>query len=198
MAASEKEKMLSGAWYNPRDPELLALYFQARKRLRQWHDLPATDLKERAEILSALLGEMGAGVWIEAPFHCDYGRFIRIGENSFLNGNCFLLDDNFIDIGKNCLLGPNVQIYTAIHPLSAADRIVPEADRETGAPVYRTRSEGVRVGDNVWLGGNSVLLPGVRIGDGTTVGAGSVVTKDIPPGVLALGNPCRVVREIGS
>ncbi|MFD2202284.1 sugar O-acetyltransferase [Shivajiella indica] len=191
MQLSEKQKMLAGEPYNSRDPELLERYHVARKLLLEFNHMDSRNLERKSAILGSLLGEVGEGVWIEAPFYCDYGENIRIGKNSFLNFNCLLLDDNLISIGKNALIGPNVQIYTAGHPLSAKDRIIADPEER-----YLTLSKPVSIGDNVWIGGNTLIMPGVNIGSNVTIGAGSIVTKDIPDNSLAIGNPCRVVREI--
>lgn len=189
---TEKEKMLRGEPYDSRDPELIALYHRARKLLKAFNALDSDEMAERDRLLTELLAGKGQGVWIEAPFFCDYGAHISIGRNTFVNVNCMLLDDNFITIGENGLLAPYVQIYTALHPLKASERIIQTGDGMR----YRTSSKPVHIGDNVWIGGNTVILPGVRIGHNVTIGAGSVVTKDIPDNVLAYGNPCRVVQHL--
>ncbi len=188
---TEKQKMLRGEHYNPRDPELLEVYHKARRLTRQFNNLDSEKMQEREGILSRLLGYKGPNVWIEAPFFCDYGENISIGENTFININCMFLDDNKITIGKDGLIAPYVQIYTANHPLNASERI-PEG---TG-PRYILSTRPVTIGDRVWIGGNSVILPGVTIGDNVTIGAGSMVTKDIPDDVLAFGNPCRVIKKL--
>ncbi|QBA64014.1 sugar O-acetyltransferase [Muriicola soli] len=126
------------------------------------------------------------------PFYCDYGENISIGANTFVNTNCIFLDNNKITIGKNGLLAPYVQIYTAIHPLIASERIVGEGDETR----YLTSTKPVSIGDNVWIGGNTVIFPGVTIGDNVTIGAGSVVTKNIPDQVLAFGNPCEIKKKL--
>ena len=189
---TEKEKMLRGEFYNSRDPELLEIYHRARKLLKAYNNLDSELSAEREAILQELFAFSGSGVWIEAPFFCDYGENISIGENTFINTNCMLLDNNKITIGKNGLIAPYVQIYTASHPLQASERIV-ELDNK---PAYLTYAKPVTIGDNVWIGGNSIILPGVTIGDNVTIGAGSVVTKDIPANVLASGNPCKVIRAL--
>ena len=189
---TEKEKMLEGLPYNSRDRDIIAMYHRARKLFREYNRLNSENKKRQNEILSQLLNFKGEGVWIEAPFFCDYGENISIGENTFINANCFFLDNNRITIGKNGLLAPYVQIYTAGHPLSAQERIF---ERE-GNTHYVTFAKPVVIGDNAWIGGNTVILPGVTIGDNVTIGAGSVVTKDIPDNVLALGNPCKVVKQL--
>jgi len=189
---TEKEKMLNGEYYNSRDTELLKMYHRARKLLKIYNNLDSELLNERERILSELLANKGSGVWIEAPFFCDYGSNISIGQNTFVNTNCMFLDNNIIAIGKNGLIAPYVQIYTAIHPLSASERIV---ENDAGSH-YLTASKPVLIGDNVWIGGNSVIFPGVTIGNNVTIGSGSVVTKSIPDNMLAFGNPCQVKKEI--
>ena len=189
---TEKEKMLNGESYDTRDPELLEMYHKCRALIHRYNNLDSRELDERKNILLELLGSIGEGVWIETPFFCDYGENISIGKNTFVNINCMFLDDNYIKIGKNGLIAPYVQIYTAIHPLKASERIVQDEDDSR----YLTSTKPVVIGDNVWIGGNSVILPGVTIGDNVTIGAGSVVTKDIPSNTLAFGNPCKVVKEL--
>jgi len=185
--------MLAGLSYNSRDAELLERYHLARDLLQQYNRLDSRNLQERERLLTALLGEKAAGVWIEAPFFCDYGEHIFIGKKTFVNTNCIFLDDNTIRIGENGLIAPYVQIYTANHPLRAADRILQD---ETSGATYRTSSQPVHVGNNVWIGGNTVIMPGVTIGNNVTIGASSLVTKDLPDDVLAFGNPCRVVQQL--
>lgn len=189
---SEKEKMLNGEYYNSRAPELIALYHKARKLLHEYNHLSPERMEERDRILSQLLEYKGNGVWIEAPFFCDFGENITIGDGTFVNTNCIFLDDNKITVGGNSLIGPYVQIYTAGHPLKAGERIVTENEQTR----YLTSTKPVTIGENTWIGGNSVILPGVTIGSNTTIGAGSVVTKDIPASVLAFGNPCKVIKAL--
>lgn len=189
---TEKEKMLKGLSYNSRDPELLAMYHNARKLLKQYNNLDSEDTNERDQILKDLLGLKGSGVWIEAPFFCDYGENIFIGKNTFVNTNCMFIDNNTITIGKNGLIAPFVQIYTATHPINASERIISTKNKTH----YQTFTKHVWIGDNVWIGGNSIIFPGVTIGNNVTIGAGSVVTKDIPDNVLAYGNPCVVKKHL--
>ncbi|WKN30334.1 sugar O-acetyltransferase [Porifericola rhodea] len=189
---TEKEKMLKGEPYNSRDAELIKMYHKARKLLKAYNMLDSELGQERERILSELFGVKGEGVWIEAPFFCDYGENISIGSHTFVNTNCMFLDNNTITIGENGLIAPYVQIYTAKHPIKASDRIVKNGSQSS----YITSAQAVKIGDNVWIGGNSVVFPGVTIGDNVTIGAGSIVTNDIPDNVLAVGNPCRVVREL--
>ncbi len=185
--------MLAGELYDSRDPEILTRYHEARKLLKIYNGLDSDLSEEREQILTALLKHKGDRIWIEAPFFCDFGENISIGDNTFINMNCVFLDSNFITIGKNGLIAPNVQIYTASHPIKASERIVDDGDGKR----YLTSAKPVHIGDNIWIGGNSVILPGVTIGHNVTIGAGSVVNKDLPDHVLAVGNPCKVVREIG-
>lgn len=194
IAMTEKEKMLQGLPYNSRDAELLEWYHQARSLLQQYNQLDSKAAIERQETLQKLFGELGQGVWIETPFFCDYGQLISIGDNTFVNTNCIFLDNNQITIGKNCLIAPYVQIYTAYHPLKASERII--KNPVVGSASYHTQSKAVSIGDNAWIGGNTVIMPGVNIGNNVTIGAASVVTKDIPDNVLALGNPCKIIKAI--
>ncbi|HQX52778.1 MAG TPA: sugar O-acetyltransferase [Planctomycetaceae bacterium] len=180
----EKEKMLAGELYDALDPELVA----ARERARDLcHDLNATREREqdiRRGILTELFGSGGDSVWMQPPFYCDYGSNIFLGDRVYFNFNCVILDVCEVRIGNFCFFGPAVQIYAATHPLNAQRR----RTQEFGRPVS--------MGSDIWVGGGSIICPGVTIGSNTVIGAGSVVTKDIPDGVVAVGNPCRVVREI--
>ena len=193
---SERERMLAGEFYDSRDPELLAAAHRARALLARYNAIPSTDAAARRDLLVRLLGGVGDGVWIEPPFFCDYGAQVVIGANTFINTNCVLLDSAAIRIGANVLLGPGVQLLTAFHPLRAADRLPADWDPASGQARYRTRAAPIAIGDDVWVGAGTLVMPGVTIGAGTTIGAGSLVTGDIPPGVLAFGQPCRVQREL--
>lgn len=188
---TEKQKMLNGERYNCADPELQERWFVAKELLRRYTLVDLRDTAAAEAILDELLGSRGTGVSIAAPFFCDYGEYISIGNNTEINGNCVFLDCNRIEIGSNVLIGPAVQLYAASHPLRLADRL-PQA----GETFLSVESAPITIEDGVWIGGGSIVLPGVRIGMGSVIGAGSVVTKDIPAGVLALGNPCRVIRNI--
>ncbi len=189
---TEKEKMLSGDYYDSRDPELIKIYHKARKLLNAYNTLESDLIQEREKILTELFESKGPGVWIEMPFFCDYGENISIGKNTFVNTNCMFLDNNKITIGENGLIAPFVQIYTANHPLKASERIVEKGNESR----YLTSTKPVTIGDNVWIGGNSIIFPGVIIGNNVTIGAGSVVTKSIPDNVFAFGNPCKVIKEL--
>lgn len=196
MNMTEKEKMLAGLPYNCGDGQLLSRWHRAKALLLEYNTTPSTDREKLDRILSELLGGRGKNLWITAPFFCDYGENIFIGDNSEINHNCVFLDCNTITIGKNALIGPAVQIYTAFHPLKASDRLQTRPC-ESGDMIFcTTQSAPITVGDNVWIGGGSILLPGVVIGDNAAIGAGSLVVKSIPPDTLAYGNPCVPVRAL--
>ena len=192
----QRERMLAGESYDSRDPELLALAHHARARLAEFAAIASTDGAARRRALEHLLGGVGDGVWIEPPFFCDYGAHIFVGPQSFINVNCVFLDSAEIRVGANVLIGPGVQLLTVSHPLRAADRVVPLSAEQAGTAPYRTHARPITIGDEVWLGAGSIVLPGVTIGAGTTIGAGSLVTTDIPARCLALGQPCRVQRDL--
>ena len=182
---AEREKMLAGEWYVSADPDLVAARVRARQ-LVQRYNATAPDLIARADrraILELLLGACGDSVTIEPPFHCDYGDNITLGDEVFINFQCVFLDCAAITIGAQAQLGPSVQLYTATHPMDAAERA---SGIEAAHPIT--------IGARAWIGGGTIVLPGVTIGADTVVGAGSVVTRDLPPGVVAVGNPCRVLR----
>jgi maltose O-acetyltransferase len=183
---SEKDKMLGGELYDPLDPQLSAERRQARLLFKALNDTRDDELDERARLIRALIPAAGRDLWIEPPFYCDYGSNIRLGDKVFFNFNCVVLDVAPVLIGSGVLFGPAVQIYAGTHPLSARER---RAGLESGRPV--------EIGDEVWVAGGAIICPGVRIGARSVIGAGSVVTRDIPEGVFAAGNPCRVVREVG-
>lgn len=181
----EIDRMLSGGPYSPADAELAAFRLRARSLARRFNDSSDHDSGERDRILGELLGFLGRGVFIEPPFRCDYGSNISIGDGSYLNFDCVILDCHRVTIGRRVLLGPGVHLYAATHPIDAGERAL---GPENSAPIA--------IGDDVWVGGRAVVLPGVTIGARTTVGAGSVVTRDLPEGVVAAGNPCRILRRL--
>jgi maltose O-acetyltransferase len=182
---SEKQKMLAGELYRV-DAELAAAQLRAERLLRAYNATTAADLEQRAALLSALLGAIGADSVIRPPFHCDYGTHIRIGRGCLLNFGCVFLDVAAIEIGDACQIGPQVQILTADHPRDAAQR---REGYESGKPIT--------VGANVWIGGGAILLPGIRIGEDAIIGAGSVVTRDVAAGATVSGNPARVAKKEG-
>ena len=176
--------MLSGELYDPFDPELVAGRERARDLCAALNATREAETGERRRILKMLFGKGGDTVWMQPPFFCDYGTNIELGERVFFNFNCVVLDVCRIRIGDFTLFGPAVQIYTPMHPFNAEQR----RREEFGKPVD--------IGQDVWVGGGAIILPGVHIGSRTVIGAGSVVTRDVPEGVFAAGNPCRVIREI--
>ena len=182
---TERERMLSGQLYDAGDETLTAARGRAKRLTWRYHQLDPTDWDSRTQILQELLGHLGEDSWIEPPFRCDYGTQISIGDHFFANYDCIFLDVAPITIGNQVMFGPRVCLYTAGHPLDAATR---NTGLEFGKPIA--------IGDDVWLGGNVVVLPGVTIGAGTVVAAGSVVRRDLPPHVLAAGSPCQVLRPI--
>jgi maltose O-acetyltransferase len=181
---TERQKMLAGELYDPLDPELVAARELARDLCQALNATRERAQEERRRILRALFGTGGDTVWMQPPFFCDYGANIELGTRVFFNFNCVVLDVCPVRIGDYTLLGPAVQIYTALHPFDAGLR----RRQEFGRPVD--------IGADVWVGGGAIICPGVRIGSQAVIGAGSVVTRDIPDGVFAAGNPCRVVRRL--
>lgn len=181
---TEHQRMLAGELYDPMDPELVRARAHARNLCQALNAAREAQEDERRQILRDLFGAGGDTVWMQPPFFCDYGSNISLGERVFFNFNCVVLDVCPVRIGSFTLFGPAVQIYTPLHPFNAERR----RHEEFGKPV--------EIGSDVWVGGGAIILPGVRIGSRAVIGAGSVVTRDIPEGVFAAGNPCRVVREI--
>ena len=184
---SEKEKMLAGQLYTALDTELGEMNMKAQMLLHAFNISRPVEKIERDKIIRNLFGHIGSNFDVKPPFFCDYGIHILAGDNLFINYDCAIVDCNFVRLGHNVLLGPKVQIYTANHPFLPEER---KAGLEMASPVS--------VGDDVWIGGGAIICPGVSIGSGTTIGAGSVVTRDVPANVLAVGNPCRVIRELSS
>lgn len=191
---TEREKMLAGELYNCGDPELLSQWHKAKNLIRTYNQLHSADETGKITLLKKLLGGFGKNLWITPPFYVDYGNNIYLGNNCEVNMNCTFLDDNTITIGDYALIAPNVQIYTAFHPTNAVQRFG-ESQQDGSFEFCKTRTAPVKIGNCVWIGGGSIILPGVSIGDNCVIGAGSVVTKSIPANTIAFGNPCRVVRE---
>lgn len=192
---TEREKMLAGMPYDCGDGELLKQWHKAKDLMRDYNRTDSADRQKKDKILDEMLGGRGKNLWITAPFYVDYGNNIFFGDNCEVNMNCTFLDDNIIRIGDNALIAPNVQIYTAFHPLNPQERFGPPK-HDGSFEFCITKTAPVVIGDNVWIGGGVIILPGVTIGDDVVIGAGSVVTGDIPDRVVAYGNPCRVIRRI--
>ncbi|WP_349947611.1 sugar O-acetyltransferase [Lacrimispora sp. BS-2] len=182
---NQKERMLAGlpykAWLDGLSEERMA----NKLKIYQYNQLRPDEEEKMEGLIRSILGKAGKDVHMEAPFHCDYGTNIEVGDYFFANYNCVILDVGKVIIGDNVMFAPNVSIYTAGHPIHPDSR---NSGYEYGIPVT--------IGNNVWIGGNVIINPGVTIGNDVVIGAGSVVTKDIPDRVVALGNPCRVVRQI--
>ncbi|PPV08045.1 nodulation protein [Xanthomonas bromi] len=178
---TEKQKMLAGELYSAADAQLQADQAAAAEWMMRYNATTAQPSAQRHALLVERLAEVGAGAVIRSPFHCDYGYNIRLGAGVFLNFNCVILDICEVHIGDGTQIGPGVQIYAADHPRDAAGRA-------SGLEFGRA----IRIGRNVWIGGGAILLPGVSIGDDALIGAGAVVTRDVPAGATAVGNPARV------
>lgn len=183
---TEKEKMLAGELYSAVDPVLTAELMVTREVLYEYNSLRPSETRRMKEILKGLFGHVGDDNFIiNQPFRCDYGQQISIGKRFFANFNFTVLDEAPVTIGDDCFIGPNVSIYTACHSTDPVER---NSRQEWAEPVT--------IGHNVWIGGSVTILPGVTIGDNVTIGAGSVVTRDIPSNSIAVGNPCKVIRQI--
>ncbi|WP_272509032.1 sugar O-acetyltransferase [Clostridium ganghwense] len=181
---TEKEKMLAGEFYQAFDKELVEERNYAKKLCHKFNMTDPSEQEKKIEILKKLF-RTDKSCWIEPPFYCDYGYNIKIGENFYANHGCIILDVNEVKIGNNVLLAPGVKISTATHPIDPVERA---KGNEYALPI--------EIGDNVWIGAGAIIVPGVKIGANTVIGAGSVVTKDIPENVVAVGNPCKVIRKI--
>lgn len=182
---TEKEKMLANELYNHKDAELTKERNHAYELTLRYNQTKDDESELRTSILQELCGKVGENVVIKPPFQCDYGYNLLLGDNVFMNYGCAILDCNVVEIGDNVLLAPNVQIYAAYHPTDYKVRL---EDLE-----YADR---IKIGDNSWIGGGSIILNGVTIGKNVVIGAGSVVTKDIPDNTIAVGNPCKVIKKI--
>ncbi|MDY7394135.1 sugar O-acetyltransferase [Aureibaculum sp. 2210JD6-5] len=182
---SEKEKMLAGELYNPNDKELIAERHKARLLFRKINQIANNDTKLTNNLFRELFGKAGKGLFIEPPFYCDYGYNIKVGNQVFMNYNCCILDVAEVNIGDRVMFGPNVQLYTATHPLDAKTRAS-----------WLEFAKPISIGNDVWIGGGAIVCPGVTIGNGAVIGAGAVVTKDVPDNVLVGGNPAKIIKEI--
>lgn len=182
---NQKERMLAGLPYKAWMDGLSEERLENKKKIYKYNNLEPGNFEAQDRLIKEILGKTGKNINIEAPFHCDYGYNIEVGENFFANYNLTILDVGKVKIGDNAQIAPNVSIYTAGHPVHPDSR---NSGYEYGI--------AITIGDNVWIGGNTCILPGVTIGNNVVIGAGSVVTKDIPDNVIAAGNPCRIIRKI--
>lgn len=183
---TEKDKMLAGELYDANyNEDLIKERFKVQDLCFEYNNIKPSDFEKRNNILKNILGDMKERCIIEQPFWCDYGYNIKVGENFYANHNLVILDGNTVEFGDNVFIGPNSGFYTAGHPIDATLR--------NNGLEYAKK---IKVGNNVWFGGNVVVLPGVTIGDNCVIGAGSVVNKDIPSNSIAVGNPCKVIKKI--
>jgi maltose O-acetyltransferase len=183
---TEKEKMLSGMVYSAIDDQLLKELNEVKEIIHEYNALKPSQTLRRFQILKDLLGHVADDeIIVNQPFYCDYGKQIRVGKRFFANFNLTILDEARVTIGDDCFIGPNVSIYTACHSTDPVER-----------NTRREWAEPVTIGDNVWIGGSVTILPGVTIGSNVTIGAGSVVIRDIPDNVVAVGNPCKVIKNL--
>ncbi len=183
---TEWQKMQDGEIYNDFDQDLFYRRVEAKKLFRAYNRLADDQIDERNGILQRLFRSVGRNVWIEPDFRCEFGKNIIIGNDVYINFGCVILDCGIVSIGNSTLIGPNVGLYSGNHAIDAGERII-------GGLVPKP----ISIGNRVWICGNVNVVPGVTIGDNTIIGAGSVVTHNIPSGVIAAGNPCRVLRKIG-
>ena len=192
---TEFEKCMAGEpFIGERDPQIMEMTLRTKRLLAEFNatDLAAT--ARRQELLRDMLGHVGQAVHVDMDFHCEYGRNIFVGDRVIINMNCTFVDNHRIDIGNNVLIASNVQIYTATHSTRVGERMA--GPQDGGGVACYTLARPVRIEDGAWIGGGAILLPGVTIGRNSVVGAGSVVTRSIPANCVAVGNPCRVIRQI--
>ena len=191
---TELEKCLSGEVFNGSDNELVAMTLNAKRLLKELNNADYADVALKKSILQKLFGKIGENVHIDIDFHCEYGKHILIGNKVVINMNCTFVDNNIIEIGNNVLIASNVQIYTATHSTKVHERMVDE--QEKGTEICKTYALPIKFCDGAWIGGGAIILPGVTIGENSVIGAGSVVTHSIPDNCVAVGNPCRVIKQI--
>ncbi|MDR2981554.1 MAG: sugar O-acetyltransferase [Puniceicoccales bacterium] len=193
---TEYQKCLDGEFFNGSDKELADMTLRTKRLLVKLNTLDYADAEQKERILRDIFGHLGNHVYVDIDFHCEYGKNIFIGNKVIINMNCTFVDNNRIEIGNNVLIASNVQIYTATHPTKAVERIVQDWDKNSGRSYCNTYALPVKISDNSWIGGGSIILPGVTIGENSVIGAGSVVTRSIPENSIAVGNPCRVIKSI--
>ena len=189
------QQFLSGEYCNHLDAEVLDMINRTSKLLTNFNSIETSEEK-KLELLTQMFGSIGPHTSIGRNFTCQCGKHIFLGEKTVVNMNCTMMDENHIHIGNRVLIAPNVQFYTATHPIDACERFVSHWDETSGELFFRTRSLPITVGNDVWIGGGSIILPGVIIGNNCVIGAGSIVNKSIPANSVAVGNPCRVIRRL--
>lgn len=188
-----EERIFSGLLFTPGDPELAAMKLKSHNLCREYNETREEEREKRAQLLGEILGEFGGGA-MQGPIFFHYGSHTKIGKRFFANYDLTIQDDGPVTIGNDCNFGPKVTIVTPIHPMVPDERYL--VNGPDGKPLRVCYAKPVVIGNDVWLGAGVVVCPGVTIGDGCVIGAGSVVTRDVPPGTFAAGNPCRVIREI--
>lgn len=192
---SEYEKCMAGEpFIGSEDPVIVGMILRTKQLLKKFNTADYGDENLRQELLREMLGAVGKGVHIDIDFHCECGKHIFIGDRVIVNMNCTFLDNNRIEIGNDVLIAPDVKIYTATHSTDVTERMV--ANWVPGQEICRTYALPVKIEDGVWIGGGAIILPGVTIGRNSVIGAGSVVTRSIPAYSLAVGNPCRVIKQL--
>lgn len=189
------QQFLSGEYCNRLDAEVLEMINRTGKLLARFN-ISGIPEEEKHDLLKLMLGNIGRHTTVGNNFTCQCGKHIFLGEKTVINMNCTLMDENYIRIGNRVLVAPNVQLYTAIHPVDACERFVSNWKESSGELFFRTRSLPITIGNDVWIGGGTIILPGVTIGNNCVIGAGSLVNKSIPANSVAVGNPCRIIRRL--
>ena len=192
---TEFEKCMAGEpFIGERDPQIMEMTLRTKRLLAEFNATDLADTARRQQLLRDMLGRVGQAVHVDMDFHCEYGRNIFVGDRVIINMNCTFVDNHRIDIGNDVLIASNVQIYTATHSTRVGERMA--GPQDGGGVACYTLARPVRIEDGAWIGGGAILLPGVTIGRNSVVGAGCVVTRSIPANCVAVGNPCRVIRQI--
>ena len=193
---TEYEKCMAGEFYDCHDPIFIEMKATATRWMQRYNSLPYEQRSERYSMLQELFGKVGTNCSVGDDFICGFGSNIYLGNNVSINYRCTLIDCNRITIGNNVLIAPGVQVNTASHPVEWEERRNPDFQTNPQAYFCKTYAKPITIGNNCWIGAGVIVLAGVTIGDNSTIGAGSVVIKDIPPHSLAVGNPCRVIKNI--
>lgn len=192
---TEYQKCMAGDFFTA-DTEMLQIVYRCKRLVKELNNTDMEQVSERNRILNELFGSKGENVHVDIDFHCEYGINIHCGTDVIINMNCTFVDNNRIDIGNNVLIASDVKIYTATHTTDVAGRTNSMENKAVSGCFCRTYSKPVRIEDNVWIGGGAIILPGVTIGKNSVIGAGSVVTRSIPKNCIAVGNPCKVIKNI--
>lgn len=191
---TELEKCLAGEVFDGGDQTLAAMTLNAKRLLKKLNNTDYADVESKKSILQQLFGRVGENIHLDIDFHCEYGKHIFVGNQVIINMNCTFVDNNIIEIGDNVLIASNVQLYTATHSTNVHKRIV--EDWNKGMGICKTYALPIKIANGAWIGGGAIILPGVTIGENSVIGAGSLVTHSIPDNCVAVGNPCRVIKQI--